>query len=131
MAHLYARRIAPALVILAALAAPLAAQVAPTLPRDTLFGRKLPPESSVPRGAVAPTLPRDTLGGRALPPTTSVPRRQTPTFPSDSLAPAKMERNRADSLARIKPDSGAAKPAAAAAPKSKPTIRRAKPRRHP
>ena len=39
----------------------LGAQVAPTLPSDTLGGKRLPPESSVPRGIVAPTLPSDTL----------------------------------------------------------------------
>lgn len=61
-------------------AAPAAAQVAPTLPRDTLFGKKLPPEANVPRSAVAPTLPGDTLTGSAptaqpmLPPGDSTPQ---------------------------------------------------------
>lgn len=45
---------------LLAISVPLQGQVAPTLPSDTLGGRKLPPESSVPRGIVAPTLPSDT-----------------------------------------------------------------------
>jgi hypothetical protein len=80
------RRLLPPLFLLAALAAaPLAAQVAPTLPRDTLGGRKLPPEANVPRGVVAPTLPRDTLGGRTLPPTAEVVRSSVPTTPSDTL----------------------------------------------
>ena len=47
--------------LLSGTGASLSAQVAPTLPSDTLGGRKLPPESSVPRGIVAPTLPSDTL----------------------------------------------------------------------
>ena len=73
------------LIVLAALtAAPVAAQVAPTLPRDTLGGRKLPPEANVPRGVVAPTLPRDTLGGARLPPSANVVRSSVPTTPSDS-----------------------------------------------
>jgi hypothetical protein len=73
------------LVVLAALAAgPVAAQVAPTLPRDTLGGRRLPPEANVPRGVVAPTLPRDTLGGARLPASANVVRSSVPTTPSDS-----------------------------------------------
>ncbi len=73
------------LVTLGALAAtPVAAQVAPTLPRDTLGGRKLPPEANVPRGVVAPTLPRDTLGGARLPASANVVRSSVPTTPSDS-----------------------------------------------
>ena len=63
---------------------PVAAQVAPTLPRDTLGGRKLPPEANVPRGVVAPTLPRDTLAGARLPPSANVVRSSVPTTPSDS-----------------------------------------------
>ena len=48
-------------VALALSAAPAAAQIAPTLPSDTLGGRKLAPEANVPSGIVAPTLPSDTL----------------------------------------------------------------------
>ena len=66
------------------IAGPLAAQVAPTLPRDTLGGRKLPPEANVPRGVVAPTLPRDTLGGARLPASANAVRSSVPTTPSDS-----------------------------------------------
>jgi hypothetical protein len=78
------------LILLAALitlplAMPLAGQVAPTLPRDTLGGRKLPAEANVPRGVVAPTLPRDTLGGARLPPTANVVRSSVPETPSDTL----------------------------------------------
>ena len=73
------------LIVLATLVAvPVAAQVAPTLPRDTLGGRKLPPEANVPRGVVAPTLPRDTLGGARLPASATVVRSSVPTTPSDS-----------------------------------------------
>lgn len=72
--------------ILAVLAAaPAVAQVAPTLPRDTLDGARLAPEANVPRGVVAPTLPRDTLAGARLPPTANVILGQTPTMPSDSI----------------------------------------------
>lgn len=64
----------------------LGAQIAPTLPRDTLFG-KLSPEANVPRGVVAPTLPRDTIGGRSLPPSANVPRAViAPTLPRDTVA---------------------------------------------
>ena len=79
------RLILPLFLIAAPATAPLAAQVAPTLPRDTLGGQKLPPEANVPRGVVAPTLPRDTLGGRTLPPTAEVVRSSAPTTPSDTL----------------------------------------------
>jgi hypothetical protein len=86
MLYAASRRLALPLLLLAAVAAaPLAAQVAPTLPRDTLGGRKLPPEANVPRGVVAPTLPRDTLGGQVLPPTAEVVRSSVPTTPSDTL----------------------------------------------
>ena len=56
-----ARSAGAALVALAAHAAAAGAQVAPTLPSDTLQGRKLPPEANVPRQVIAPTLPSDTL----------------------------------------------------------------------
>ncbi len=129
MRHSLLGRSIPAILVLAACASPLAAQVAPTLPRDTLFGRKLPPESSVPRGVVAPTLPRDTLGGRQLPPTANVPRGQTPTFPSDSLPAAAAERARWDSV-RVITDSAVVKPAAPR-PAAKRTLRHVPPRRQP
>jgi hypothetical protein len=57
------RFLLPLLLLAAIVVAPLSAQVAPTLPRDTLGGRKLPPEANVPRGVAAPTLPQDTSGG--------------------------------------------------------------------
>lgn len=86
MLHAASRRLRlPFLLLAAVVAAPLAAQVAPTLPRDTLGGRKLPPEANVPRGVVAPTLPRDTLGGQVLPPTAEVVKSSVPTTPSDTL----------------------------------------------
>jgi hypothetical protein len=61
MFRLIARSAAAALFVLAAHSATAAAQVAPTLPSDTLQGRKLPPEANVPRQVIAPTLPSDTL----------------------------------------------------------------------
>jgi hypothetical protein len=61
MFRLIARPAGAALVLLAAHAAAAGAQVAPTLPSDTLQGRKLPPEANVPRQVIAPTLPSDTL----------------------------------------------------------------------
>ena len=50
---------------LALAAAPAAAQIAPTLPSDTLGGKRLAPEANVPSGIVAPTLPSDTLDAGA------------------------------------------------------------------
>lgn len=61
MFRLIARSAGAVLVMLAAQAAAAGAQVAPTLPSDTLQGRKLPPEANVPRQVIAPTLPSDTL----------------------------------------------------------------------
>ena len=61
MFRLIARSASAAAVALAAHAAAAGAQVAPTLPSDTLQGRKLPPEANVPRQVIAPTLPTDTL----------------------------------------------------------------------
>jgi hypothetical protein len=61
MFRLIARSAAAALFALAIHVATAAAQVAPTLPSDTLQGRKLPPEANVPRQVIAPTLPSDTL----------------------------------------------------------------------
>lgn len=83
-----------ALVVLALAATPAGAQVAPTLPSDTLGGRKLAPEANVPSGIVAPTLPSDTLkAGACLRNDTitarivqSTPKRQRD--PSDTSAAA-------------------------------------------
>ncbi len=93
MLRLIARSAGAALIALAADTAGASAQVAPTLPSDTLQGRKLPPEANVPRQVIAPTLPSDTLeaaerlctqpmGPR---PVASTPR---PPVASDTLAPA-------------------------------------------
>jgi hypothetical protein len=112
-----------ALIVLGALVtAPLAAQVAPTLPRDTLGGRKLPPEANVPRGVVAPTLPRDTLGGAQLPPTANVVRSSVPTMPSDS-ANARSEDSVAAARDSAADSARAARPANRPAP-AKPRISR-------
>jgi len=59
--HMLGPVLPAALVALALSAAPMAGQIAPTLPSDTLGGRKLAPEANVPSGIVAPTLPSDTL----------------------------------------------------------------------
>ena len=85
-------------------AGPVAAQVAPTLPRDTLGGRKLPPEANVPRGVVAPTLPRDTLGGARLPASANAVRSSVPTTPSDSQN-ARSEDSVAAARDTVAPDS--------------------------
>ena len=55
------RSAAAAVFALGVLCASASAQVAPTLPSDTLQGRKLPPEANIPRQVIAPTLPSDTL----------------------------------------------------------------------
>lgn len=92
MFRLIARSAGALLIALAAHSANAAAQVAPTLPSDTLQGRKLPPEANVPRRVIAPTLPSDTLeaaerlcteplGPR---PVATTPRR--PPAPSDTIA---------------------------------------------
>jgi hypothetical protein len=118
MLRLIARSAAGALIALAAHSTAVSAQVAPTLPSDTLQGRKLPPEANVPRQVIAPTLPSDTLkaaerlcteamGSRPVastprPPagrsdtlaaatdTTDAPCRMAPA-PSDSAAPTRKE----------------------------------------
>jgi hypothetical protein len=61
MFRVMARAAGAALIALAAHTGTAGAQVAPTLPSDTLQGRKLPPEANVPRQVIAPTLPSDTL----------------------------------------------------------------------
>lgn len=72
-------------------------QVAPTLPSDTLGGRKLPPEANVPRGVVALTLPSDTLraggvrcpeplGARIVPSTPRPPEAKRDTVAADTAA---------------------------------------------
>ena len=117
MLHARSRRLTLPLLLLVALgAAPLPGQVAPTLPRDTLGGRKLPPEANVPRGVVAPTLPRDTLGGQTLPPTANVVRSSVPTTPSDTLN------------ARSRDSVAAATPPADTTPAARPAKRPRKPR---
>ena len=91
------------LVCLAFTALPLAGQIAPTLPSDTLGGRKLAPEANVPSGIVAPTLPSDTLmAGACLRSDTitarivqSTPRRRDPADTTNATALAA-----ADSTAR-------------------------------
>jgi hypothetical protein len=66
--------------------------VAPTLPSDTLGGRKLPAEANVPRTVVAPTLPRDTLAapvtGGADSITPPVPTTPRPAVPQDTMRAA-------------------------------------------
>lgn len=75
----------------------LEGQVAPTLPSDTLGGRKLPPEANVPRRVVAPTLPSDTLraggvrcpeplGARIVPSTPRAPEARRDTVSADTAA---------------------------------------------
>ena len=94
----YAGRAAGMAVIALALhAGGLEGQVAPTLPSDTLGGRKLPPEANVPRGVVAPTLPSDTLraggvrcpeplGARIVPSTPRPPEAARDTAAPDTAA---------------------------------------------
>lgn len=92
MVRLFARSATAALIALAAHSAAVSAQVAPTLPSDTLQGRKLPPEANVPRQVIAPTLPSDTLKAAerlcteaiASRPVASTPR--PPAGRSDTLA---------------------------------------------
>ncbi|HLS46895.1 MAG TPA: hypothetical protein VK012_00120 [Gemmatimonadales bacterium] len=67
MLHPILRALAFAAVPAVLHASVAAAQVAPTLPSDTLQGRKLPPEANVPRQVIAPTLPSDTLFGSTDP----------------------------------------------------------------
>lgn len=114
------------IALAAMLAAPLAAQVAPTLPRDTLGGRKLPPEANVPRGIVAPTLPRDTLGGAKLPPSANVVRSSVPETPSDTLNARSRD---SVATAREGADSAKADSARADSARAESTRRRAVPAR--
>lgn len=84
------RRLILPLVLLAVLAAgPLAAQVAPTLPRDTLGGRTLPPTAEVVPSS-APTTPSDTLNARSR---DSVAAAKQPADTSPAANPAKRPRN--------------------------------------
>ena len=78
---------AAVLMLSAAVVGSISAQVAPTLPHDTLFGKPLPPEADLPhRGAVAPTLPRDTLGYGVVSPDANSPAfAPAPTLPGDTL----------------------------------------------
>ncbi|HEX6643299.1 MAG TPA: hypothetical protein VF037_01395 [Gemmatimonadales bacterium] len=91
MLRMLIRAVPAALLALALQAGASAAQVAPTLPSDTLQGRKLPPEANVPRQVIAPTLPSDTLRGAgpcpaelAVRPVPSTPR--PPAAPRDTAA---------------------------------------------
>ena len=114
-----------ALLMISAVSAASGTQVAPTLPSDTLAGRRLPPEANVPRGVIAPTLPSDTLatpGDRGRDSSITRPVPSTPRLP----APA-------DSTAR---DSTAVRDSAAprapqAQPAPQPAAPRGQPRIHP
>jgi hypothetical protein len=109
-----ARSAGAALVAVAAHAAAAGAQVAPTLPSDTLQGRKLPPEANVPRQVIAPTLPSDTLKAAerlCTQPTGPRPVATTPRPPagSDTLAvadttssPCRMPPESTDTAAALK-----------------------------
>jgi hypothetical protein len=81
MFRILIRAVPAALLALVLQSGAAAAQVAPTLPSDTLQGRKLPPEANVPRQVIAPTLPSDTLRAaeRLCPPELAV--RPVPTTP--------------------------------------------------
>jgi len=70
------RAVVLALALVLGTTAALEAQIAPTLPQDTLGGKALEPRSSVPAGAVAPTLPRDTVPAAA---TSQVPSEEERT----------------------------------------------------
>ena len=92
-----------AFVALALSSAPAAAQIAPTLPSDTLGGRKLAPEANVPSGIVAPTLPSDTLqAGACLRKDTLTTRivQSTPTKQRDPSDTTTVALAASDSLAR-------------------------------
>ncbi|HEU4830388.1 MAG TPA: hypothetical protein VFT04_14435 [Gemmatimonadales bacterium] len=113
MFRLIARTAAMAVIAFAAHSATAAAQVAPTLPSDTLQGRKLPPEANVPRQVIAPTLPSDTLkaaerlctepmGPR---PVASTPR--PPAAPADTIAVAADTTSIPCRVPPVSPDSAA------------------------
>ena len=116
MVRLIARSAGALLVAFAAFSAPLAAQVAPTLPSDTLQGRKLPPEANVPRQVIAPTLPTDTLeaakplcteplGRRAVATTPRPPASPGDTVAADTTsAPCRVSPAKADSVATPEED---------------------------
>ncbi|HET8648622.1 MAG TPA: hypothetical protein VFL95_01160 [Gemmatimonadales bacterium] len=91
-------------------AAGAAAQVAPTLPGDTLGGKPLPPGSAVPRTPVAPTLPGDTLTGSAPAPTPILqPGDSTPQLFSVPRTPRGLGRPIAGAIAdSLKADSARA-----------------------
>jgi len=110
-----------ALLLAGSASAASGTQVAPTLPSDTLGGRRLPAEANVPRAVVAPTLPRDTLStpvaGTADSITPPVPTTPRTPLPADSTTAS-------DSTAAR--DSAAPRP-----PQARPVPQPAAPRRQP
>ena len=85
---MYMSGLSAALVVLALSAVSAAAQIAPTLPSDTLGGRKLAPEANVPSGIVAPTLPSDTLKAGACLRTDSITARIVQSTPNRQRDPS-------------------------------------------
>ena len=121
------RLLAPATLALlvAASGSAAAAQVAPTLPSDTLGGRRLPAEANVPRTVVAPTLPRDTLAAPVTGGTDSI----TPPVPTTPRLPAPSDTTPAADSAAARDSVAPRDSAAPRAPQVRPVPQPASPRR--